>query len=38
MLVLTEDAAEAVMSADIQRCEPIRVGDWLDSGASGRAR
>jgi hypothetical protein len=29
MLVLAEDAAEAVMSADIQRCEPIRLGDWF---------
>jgi hypothetical protein len=28
MLVLVEDAAEAVVSADVKTCDARRIGDW----------
>jgi hypothetical protein len=36
VLVLVEDAAESVMSADVEVVEPVRFGDWLGEWAQGR--
>jgi hypothetical protein len=37
MLILAENAGEAITSMDVQVGEPVRVGDRFGRGASGRA-